>query len=152
MAAIETTVSESDIFSSFALCHSGARVYGWLQVAAIETAVPETDIFACSMCDFNISTLGHMEIPTGHLSMSSTWLTRKAWKSTTSSFCYGFRPTRTKSTSCQEIGEKEAKIHFPAIDAEVAVLTRGQAVSTGVKVEGPLNGGHYRYYMTWAEF
>ena len=29
-------------------------------------------------------------------------------------FCYGFRPTRTKSTSCQEIGEKEA------IDAEVA--------------------------------
>ena len=47
VAAIEATVSESDIFSSFALCHSGARVYGWLQVAAIGTAVPETDIFAC---------------------------------------------------------------------------------------------------------
>ena len=46
---------------------------------------------------------------------------------------------------------KGAKIHFPAIDAEVAVFTRGQAVSTGVKVEGPLKGWHYSYCMTRAE-
>ena len=44
---------------------------------------------------------------------------------------------RTKSTYCQEVDEKEFKIHFPAIDAEVAVLTRGHAVCTGVKVAGP---------------
>ena len=56
VAAIETTVSESDIFTSFALCHSGARVYGWLEVAAIGTAVPETDIFACSTS--NLTAIG----------------------------------------------------------------------------------------------
>ena len=49
-------MSESDIFPSFALGHSGARVYGWLQVATIGTAVPETDIFACSTS--NVSAIG----------------------------------------------------------------------------------------------
>ena len=34
--------------------------------------------------------------------------------------------------------------HFPAIDTELTVLTQGQAVSTGVKVESPFWNGHYR--------
>ena len=45
---------------------------------------------------------------------------------------------------------KGRKYTFLQIDAEVAVLSRGQAVSTGVK--GSLKRLHYRYYMTRAEF
>ena len=88
-----------------------------------------------------------MEMPTGHFGNEIGVLGM-----------HGSRPhqvyvlalrSRTKSTSCQELKEKGTKVHFPAIDAEVAVLTRGQAVSTGVKVEGPFKGGHCRCYMTW---
>ena len=45
----------------------------------------------------------------------------------------------------KELDEKGRKLHLPALRAKLNVFTQGQAVSTGVKVEGPHMGGRYRY-------
>merc|ERR1712135_1734 len=45
----------------------------------------------------------------------------------------------------KELDEKVAKLHLPALGAELTVLTQEQADYIGVKVEGPFKGPHYRY-------
>merc|ERR1712064_141219 len=45
----------------------------------------------------------------------------------------------------KELDEKVAKLHLPALGAELTVLTQEQEDYIGVKVEGPFKGPHYRY-------
>merc|ERR1712209_196278 len=45
----------------------------------------------------------------------------------------------------KELDEKVARLHLPALGAELTVLTQEQADYIGVKVEGPFKGPHYRY-------
>merc|ERR1711904_175358 len=45
----------------------------------------------------------------------------------------------------KELDEKVARLHLPALGAELTTLTKDQADYIGVKVEGPFKGGHYRY-------
>ena len=50
------------------------------------------------------------------------------------------------------LDEKVAKLHLPALSAELAVPTQGQGGCTRVKVEGPFKGGHHRYCMSSPHF
>merc|ERR1712066_25447 len=45
----------------------------------------------------------------------------------------------------KELDEKVARLHLPALGAELTVLSKEQADYIGVKVEGPFKGSHYRY-------
>merc|ERR1712118_106567 len=45
----------------------------------------------------------------------------------------------------KELDEKVARLHLPALGAELTTLTKEQADYIGVKVEGPFKGDHYRY-------
>merc|ERR1712225_194408 len=45
----------------------------------------------------------------------------------------------------KELDEKVAKLHLPALGANLTVLSKEQADYIGVKVEGPYKGNHYRY-------
>merc|ERR1711868_233463 len=45
----------------------------------------------------------------------------------------------------KELDEKVAKLHLPALGAELTVLTQEQVDYIGVKVDGPFKGPHYRY-------
>merc|ERR1719446_2879 len=45
----------------------------------------------------------------------------------------------------KELDEKVAKLHLPALGAQLTVLSKEQADYIGVKVEGPYKGNHYRY-------
>ena len=45
----------------------------------------------------------------------------------------------------KELDEKVAKLHIPALGAELTVLSQEQADYIGVKVDGPFKGPHYRY-------
>jgi len=45
----------------------------------------------------------------------------------------------------KELDEKVAKLHLPALGAELTQLSKEQADYIGVKVDGPYKGAHYRY-------
>jgi len=45
----------------------------------------------------------------------------------------------------KELDEKVAKLHLPALGAELTQLSKEQADYIGVKVDGPYKGSHYRY-------
>merc|ERR1712211_64845 len=45
----------------------------------------------------------------------------------------------------KELDEKVARLHLPALGAELTTLTKELADYIGVKVEGPFKGPHYRY-------
>merc|ERR1719439_433368 len=45
----------------------------------------------------------------------------------------------------KELDEKVARLHLPALGAEMTVLSKEQADYIGVKVEGPYKGDTYRY-------
>eukprot|EP00811_Abedinium_folium_P033088 NODE_6078_length_1707_cov_46.620886.p1 GENE.NODE_6078_length_1707_cov_46.620886~~NODE_6078_length_1707_cov_46.620886.p1 ORF type:complete len:477 (-),score=118.49 NODE_6078_length_1707_cov_46.620886:224-1654(-) len=45
----------------------------------------------------------------------------------------------------KELDEKVARLHLPALGAELTTLTEEQAKYIGVKVEGPYKGANYRY-------
>merc|ERR1712050_294046 len=45
----------------------------------------------------------------------------------------------------KELDEKVARLHLPALGAELTVLSKEQADYIGVKAEGPFKGSHYRY-------
>jgi len=45
----------------------------------------------------------------------------------------------------KELDEKVARLHLPALGADLTVLTKEQADYIGVKVEGPFKGPNYRY-------
>merc|ERR1711964_122973 len=45
----------------------------------------------------------------------------------------------------KELDEKVARLHLPALGANLTTLTKEQAEYLGVKVEGPFKGNHYRY-------
>jgi len=45
----------------------------------------------------------------------------------------------------KELDEKVARLHLPALGAELTELTKEQADYIGVKVEGPYKGPNYRY-------
>merc|ERR1712076_294394 len=46
----------------------------------------------------------------------------------------------------KELDEKVARLHLPALGAQLTALSKDQADYIGVKVEGPFKGGHYRYW------
>jgi len=45
----------------------------------------------------------------------------------------------------KELDEKVARLHLPALGAELTVLSKEQADYIGVKIEGPFKGDTYRY-------
>jgi len=45
----------------------------------------------------------------------------------------------------KELDEKVAKLHLPALGAELTELSKDQADYIGVPVAGPFKGNHYRY-------
>merc|ERR1712125_116480 len=45
----------------------------------------------------------------------------------------------------KELDEKVARLHLPALGAEMTTLSKEQADYIGVKVEGPFKGDTYRY-------
>merc|ERR1712226_244515 len=45
----------------------------------------------------------------------------------------------------KELDEKVARLHLPALGAEMTKLTKDQADYIGVKVDGPFKGDTYRY-------
>merc|ERR1712241_977180 len=45
----------------------------------------------------------------------------------------------------KDLDEKVARLHLPALGAELTELSKDQADYIGVKVNGPFKGGHYRY-------
>merc|ERR1719405_455052 len=45
----------------------------------------------------------------------------------------------------KELDEKVARLHLPALGAEMTALSQEQADYIGVKVTGPFKGNHYRY-------
>merc|ERR1711979_142239 len=45
----------------------------------------------------------------------------------------------------KDLDEKVARLHLPALGAELTTLTKEQADYLGVKVEGPFKGAAYRY-------
>merc|ERR1712046_108016 len=45
----------------------------------------------------------------------------------------------------KELDEKVAKLHIPALGANLTVLSKEQADYIGVPVNGPFKGNHYRY-------
>merc|ERR1711959_691273 len=45
----------------------------------------------------------------------------------------------------KELDEKVARLHLPALGAEMTTLTKEQADYIGVPVAGPFKGNHYRY-------
>jgi len=45
----------------------------------------------------------------------------------------------------KELDEKVARLHLPALGAELTELTKEQADYIGVKKEGPFKGDTYRY-------
>merc|ERR1712199_65203 len=45
----------------------------------------------------------------------------------------------------KELDEKVAKLHLPALGANLTVLSKEQADYIGVPVGGPFKGNHYRY-------
>merc|ERR1712087_607043 len=45
----------------------------------------------------------------------------------------------------KELDEKVARLHLPALQARLTVLTKDQADYIGVPVDGPFKGSHYRY-------
>merc|ERR1712199_95465 len=45
----------------------------------------------------------------------------------------------------KELDEKVAKLHLPALGANLTVLSKEQADYIGVPVAGPFKGNHYRY-------
>merc|ERR1712187_251086 len=45
----------------------------------------------------------------------------------------------------KDLDEKVAKLHLPALGAELTTLSREQADYIGVQVDGPFKGSHYRY-------
>jgi len=45
----------------------------------------------------------------------------------------------------KELDEKVARLHLPALGAELTCLTKEQADYIGVKLEGPYKGNTYRY-------
>jgi len=45
----------------------------------------------------------------------------------------------------KELDEKVARLHLPALGAQLTTLTKDQADYIGVKVEGPFKGAAYRY-------
>merc|ERR1712040_26249 len=45
----------------------------------------------------------------------------------------------------KNLDEKVARLHLPALGAELTILTKKQADYIGVKVGGPYKGNHYRY-------
>ena len=47
-----------------------------------------------------------------------------------------------------ELDDKVANLHPPALGAALNVPTQEQAHYTGVKVQGSVKGGHYRCRMT----
>ena len=47
--------------------------------------------------------------------------------------------------SSDELDEKVAKLHLPALGAQLIVLTQEEPDCIGVKVEGPFKNGHFRY-------
>ena len=119
------------------------------RLAAIETAVSETDIVASSGCNFNITTLVHTEklknnVIVGNIGRFDSEIDFADSEDSEGMKVATFRPTRTTSTSCQELYEKRAKLYFSCIDTELT-LTQGQAISAGVKVEGPFRNQHYSY-------
>ena len=47
----------------------------------------------------------------------------------------------------KELLEKVATLHLPVLGAVHTVFSEEHADYTGVKVEGPLKSGHYRYLL-----
>jgi len=45
----------------------------------------------------------------------------------------------------KELDEKVARLHLPALQARLTILTKDQADYIGVPVDGPFKGSHYRY-------
>merc|ERR1711862_240366 len=45
----------------------------------------------------------------------------------------------------KDLDEKVARLHLPALGAQLTVLSKDQADYIGVKVEGPFKGEQYRY-------
>ena len=100
-------------------------------------------------------------VPARHLSegrhkiTGSTWLAQKDWKACTSStLCLKDRFVFSLATNdcanfqtyindvylfLKELVEKVAKLHIPALNMELTVLTQSQLGYSGVKVEGPAN-------------
>merc|ERR1712076_96870 len=46
----------------------------------------------------------------------------------------------------KELDEKVARLHLPALGAQLTALSKDQADYIGIKQEGPFKGGHYRYW------
>merc|ERR1712224_263958 len=118
-------ITEIDPINALQACMEG------YQVTTIEKVVGEIDIFVSTTGNFNIITCEHMK------KMKNIEL----WKERDS----GKYKTDKVYLLPKNLDEKVARLHLPALGAELTVLTKEQADYIDVPVGGPYKPDTYRY-------
>merc|ERR1711861_54621 len=161
-------ITECDPICALQACMEG------FQVATLESVVGEMDIFVTTTGNFNIIRLENIkpqvdrfEFPDGHgiIVLASGRLLNLGCATGHPSFVMSCSFTNQtlaqldllknwKETKAYKndvyllpklLDEKVAKLHLPALGANLTVLSKEQADYIGVPVTGPFKGNHYRY-------
>merc|ERR1712193_452003 len=127
-------VTECDPICALQACMEG------FQVATLEEVVGEADIFITTTGNFKIITLDSMKKMKnnaivgniGHFDNEIEMTALKGYKNDV-------------YLLPKELDEKVARLHLPALGANLTTLSKEQADYIGVKVEGPFKGDTYRY-------
>merc|ERR1712072_854253 len=166
-AGARVLISEIDPICALQACMEG------FQVATLESVVSEMDIFITTTGNFNIIRVEHIkpqvdrfEFPDGHgiIVLASGRLLNLGCATGHPSFVMSC--SFTNQTLAQldllknmkekkykndvyllpkELDEKVARLHLPALGAQLTQLTQEQADYIGVKKEGPYKPDTYRY-------
>merc|ERR1712054_200712 len=114
-AGARVIITEIDPICALQACMEG------FQVATMEEIVSEIDIFVSTTGNFNIITLEHMKKMENNAYENKVYLLPK------------------------NLDEKVARLHLPALGANLTTLTKEQAGYIGVAVDGPFKPDTYRY-------
>merc|ERR1712187_1033528 len=132
VVTMESVVGEIDIFTSATGNYNISHFDNEIDMAGlegfpgitVENIKPQVDRFVMS-CSFTNQVLAQLDL-------LKNWKQTQAYKNDV-------------YLLPKELDEKVAKLHLPALGAELTTLSREQADYIGVQVDGPFKGSHYRY-------
>merc|ERR1719240_433995 len=135
-------ITEIDPINALQACMEG------FQVVTIEEVVGEIDIFVSATGNYDIITIEHMKkmknnAIVGNIGHFDNEIDMAGLEGFPGIQCDNIKPQ--VDLLPKELDEKVARLHLPALGANLTTLTKEQADYIDVKVEGPFKPDTYRY-------
>merc|ERR1712160_194109 len=157
-AGARVLVTEIDPICALQACMEG------FQVVTLDSVVGEIDIFTTTTGNFKIITLEHMKkmknnAIVGNIGHFDNEIDMAGIEGFAGIKCENIKPQVDRfefpdghgviilaaGRLLKELDEKVARLHLPALGANLTKLTKEQADNIGVGDIGPFKGDHYRY-------